>query len=199
MREGVCLDKPRNGFDRRSRARADYHPFSAKNACTAFGKRDLDRSRPGEAAGALEQLRSARLEILEVHRYQSINHLPLPIAYTRHVDVGIVLSDAELSTSPEVRGNLRAMDDILARQTGDIGARTSDILSLNDNRSLSSFGEGPRDVLPRFATAQHYDIVLFNCLHKFSLLFRKSELRSIGDVLIKGVRKFEQSDRRSRR
>jgi hypothetical protein len=97
------------------------------------------------------------------------NHLAFAITHTRHVDSAIFLGDAEFSTSPKVRGNLRAMDDIFARQTGDVRAGTSDIFSIYDDRSDFHFAEGPGDVLAPFAAAQYDDIVLVRlCLHTFS-------------------------------
>jgi hypothetical protein len=45
-----------------------------------------------------------------MHLDQPINHLPLAIT---HVNLGVVLGDAEFFTSPKVGGYLRAMDDIL--------------------------------------------------------------------------------------
>src|ERR1700730_16488357 len=180
MREGTSLGKPRNVFNRRTRTCADNNPFPPKDACAAISKRDLNGFGSDEASRPHKQFRPARLEICEVHVHQSVNHLPLAITHTRHVDLAIVLGDSEFSTSPKVRGHLRAMDDIFARQTGDVGAGASDIFSLNDDRSHSLFSQGPGDVLACFAAAQHGDIVLFEvwsgCLHRFTYLGTKKAL-----------------------
>ena len=82
-----------------------------------------------------------------MHLDQPINHLPLAITHNRHVNLGIVLGDAEFFTSPKVGGYLRAMDDIFARETGDVGTGTSDIFSLNNDRSHSLLRLRPGDVL----------------------------------------------------
>jgi hypothetical protein len=43
-------------------------------------------------------------------------------------------------------------------QRRDVGTGTSDIFSLNDDRSHSLFGQSPGEVLTCFAAAQHDDI-----------------------------------------
>src|SRR5258708_29082820 len=134
MRERTCLGKPRNGFNRRARTRADNNVFSAKNARSAFGKCYLNRFWSDKASRPHEQLCPARLEIIEMHLDQPINHLPLAITHKPQVNLGIVLVDAEFFTSPKVGCYLLAMDDIFARETGDVGTGTSDIFSLNNDR-----------------------------------------------------------------
>jgi hypothetical protein len=117
--------------------------------------------------------------------HHSIHHLALSIAHTRHTYLGIVLGDSEFSASPKVRGDFRAVDDIFARHTGDIGTGTPDIFSLNHDRSHSLFGQGPGEVLACFAAAQHDDIIFFRvwhgCLHRFKdfqLILARLGLRS---------------------
>jgi hypothetical protein len=43
------------------------------------------------------------------------------------MDLTIVLGDPELRASPEIRGHLGAVNDILAWETGDVRARASDV------------------------------------------------------------------------
>jgi hypothetical protein len=56
------------------------------------------------------------------------------------------------------------MDDMFARETGDVGTGTSYIFSLNNDRSHALFGQRPGEVLARFAAAQHDDIIFFRVM-----------------------------------
>src|SRR6266446_806578 len=96
-----------------------------------------------------------------MHLDQSSDHLALALTHGWHIDFPVILRDSEFLASPEVRGGFGAMDDILARKTGDIGARTSDIFSLNDGSLHPLPGQCPSDVFAGFAAAQHEEIVFF--------------------------------------
>jgi hypothetical protein len=58
----------------------------------------------------------------EVHFNQLINHLAFPIMHDGHVNSAIVLGYPEFPAPVKVRSNLRALNDILARQARDVGA-----------------------------------------------------------------------------
>ena len=94
-----------------------------------------------------------------MHLDQPGDHLALALTHGWHIDFPVILGDSEFLASPEVRGDFGAMDDILARKTGDVGARTSDIFSLNDGSLHPLPGQCPGDVFARFAAAQHEEIV----------------------------------------
>src|SRR6266478_8639152 len=104
-----------------------------------------------------------------MHLHQSSDHLSLALTHGWHTDFPVILGDSEFLASPEVRRDFRVMDDILARKTGDVGARTSDIFSLNDGSLHPLFGQCPGDVFAGFAAAQHKEIVFFRlrgwCIH----------------------------------
>src|SRR5258705_8381982 len=96
-----------------------------------------------------------------MHLAQPGDHLALALAHCGHIDSPAILADSEFLASPEVRGDFGAMDDILARKTGDVGARTSDIFSLNDGSLHPLPGQCPGDVFAGFAAAQHEEIIFF--------------------------------------
>src|SRR6266446_2314430 len=104
-----------------------------------------------------------------MHLHQSSDHLSLALTHGWHIDFPVILRDSEFLASPEVRRDFRAMDDILAGKTGDVGARTSDIFSLNDASLHPLFGQCPGDVFAGFAAAQYEEIVFFRlrgwCIH----------------------------------
>ena len=79
----------------------------------------------------------------EMHFHHSIHHLALSIAHTRHTDLGIALGDSEFSASPKVGGDFRAVDNIFARHTGDVGTGAPYIFSLNHDHPQPLLGQGP--------------------------------------------------------
>ncbi len=160
--ERACFRKTRDVVDRRARARADDDIFTAKNPRAAVGQRDLDGLGANETPRTHDELRATLLEIIEVHIDQPINHPALAIAYDRHVDPAVVLGDAEFPAPEKVGSHLGAMNDVLARQTGDVGTRPADVFPLDDRRALSLPGQGPRDILAPFAAAQYDDIEFFH-------------------------------------
>src|SRR2546422_9934816 len=93
--------------------------------------------------------------------YQAGDHLAFALTHGRHVDLPVVFGDPEFLASSKVRSNLCAMDDVLARKTGDVGAGTSDIFSLNDGGLHALFGQAPRDEFAGRPATQHEEIVFF--------------------------------------
>src|SRR5258706_16111809 len=96
-----------------------------------------------------------------MHLDQTGDHLALALTHGWHIDSPVILGDSEFLASPEVRGDFGAMDDILVWKTGDVGARTFDIFSLNDGSLYSFPGQCLGDVFSGFAAVQHEEIVFF--------------------------------------
>src|SRR5437667_11064006 len=94
-----------------------------------------------------------------MHVDQPGDHPALALTHGWHIDFPVILGDSEFLASPEVRSDFRATDDILAGKTGDVGARTSDIFSLNDGSLHPLPGQRPGDIFAGFAAAQHDRIV----------------------------------------
>src|SRR4051812_47352773 len=107
-----------------------------------------------------------------MHLDQPRDHLALALTHGCHVDFPVILGDSEFLASSEVRADFGAMDEILARKTGDVGARTSEIFSLNDGSLGPLLGHRPGDVFAGLAAAQHEEIVFFPlrgwCIHGFN-------------------------------
>src|SRR5882724_8972923 len=99
------------------------------------------------------------------------DHLALALTHGWHIDFPVILGDSEFLASPEVKGDFGAVDEILARKTGDVGARTADIPTLNDGSLYPLFCQRPGDVFAGLAAAQHEEIVFFrlrgSCVHGF--------------------------------
>src|SRR6266852_4921544 len=107
-----------------------------------------------------------------MHLDQPGDHLALALTHGWHIDFPVILGDSEFLASPEVRGYFGAMDDVLAWKTGDVGAGTSDIFSLNDGGLHPLFGQGPGDEFAGRPAAQHEEVVFFRlsgwCIHGFN-------------------------------
>src|SRR6266478_1846561 len=107
-----------------------------------------------------------------MHLDQPVDHPALAFMHRWHIDFPVVLGDSEFLASPEVSGDFGAMDDILARKTLNVGARASDIFSLNDGNLRPLAGQWPGDVFTGFAATQHEEIVFFRlrgcCIHGFN-------------------------------
>ena len=67
------------------------------------------------------------------------DHIALSIAYGRHVDGEVATLDTKFFAATKKRGDLGAMDDILARQASNVGARTSDVPALDYGDPLTLF------------------------------------------------------------
>src|SRR5207244_11210686 len=89
-----------------------------------------------------------------MHLDQTGDHLALALTHGWHIYFPVILGDSEFLASAEVRGHFGAMDDILARKTGDVGARTSDIFSLNHGSLHPPPSQSTGDVFACFAAAQ---------------------------------------------
>jgi hypothetical protein len=58
-----------------------------------------------------------------------------------------------------------AVDEVLARQAGNIGAGTPHIALLYDHDALAGTAEMPRYRFSRLAAAEHHGIIGINCGH----------------------------------
>src|SRR5260370_2213193 len=96
-----------------------------------------------------------------MHLDQPGDHFTLALTHGWHIDFPVVLGDSEFLASAEVRGDFGTMDDILAWKTGDVGARTSDIFSLDDGSLHPLLRQCPGDVFAGFAATQPEEIVSF--------------------------------------
>jgi hypothetical protein len=161
MRERTGLAQARHGVDFRSRPCVDDHVRAAQHARAAAAERDFNRARRDETAAAEDELRARLVVNVDVHVDQAGDHLAFALAHGAHVDVGIALGDAELRAAEEIRGDLRAVDEILARQARDVGARAADPPALDDGNTLSLAREGPREIFAAFAAAEDNKIVFF--------------------------------------
>ena len=96
-----------------------------------------------------------------MHVDQAGHHFTLAITDSRHVDADIVLADSELHAAKEVGSDLGAVNNILARKAGNVGAGATDPFSLDDKGFLSLLGQGPGDELAGLSAAEDDEVVVF--------------------------------------
>ena len=171
VREGSGLRE--TGYPRKGRTRsgADDNFVAANDANVALWCSDLKSLRLDEARRANEQLSAAPGELFEVHSDEAGDHEALALADGSHVDEDVVLANAELFAAEEVGGDLGAVNDVLAGQTSDVGARATNIFALHKDYASSHLGHCPGEELAPFAASENDKIVAFlahssvPCLH----------------------------------
>src|SRR5271156_2197415 len=127
----------------------------AQLACASFGQGHLDGFRPDKTSRTHDQFRPGLFVDVEMHIDQASDHLAFAVAHDRHVDARVLLADAEFFAPVEKRGDLRAVNDVLARQAGDVGTGTADPFALNNNGPLPFPGQGPGEILAALAAAKY--------------------------------------------
>src|SRR5262249_11727376 len=109
-----------------------------------------------------------------MHVHQAGDHFALALTYDRHAYIPTVFGDPEFLAALEIGSDLGAVDNVLARQTGDVGAGASDIFSLDHGSLHSLFGECPGEEFTCFPTSQDQEVIslrfLFLCRAHISVL-----------------------------
>jgi hypothetical protein len=88
-------------------------------------------------------------------------HPAFALANSAHINGEVSVENAKLLASAKVRGNLRAMNNVLAGQTGDIRARSSNVFAFNNRDPLSLCSKRPRSNGRSRAAAKDHQIVIF--------------------------------------
>src|SRR5260370_6593656 len=156
MGEGLRFSKARNWFERSACAGVDDHIGSLELPGCSVRERGLQCSRADEAPGAEDEFSAGLLVVAEIHVIPIRYHFAFAFANSAHINAEVSLGDAELFASAKVRGHLRAVNDILARQTRDVWARTANVSALDHCDALSFAGKRPCcDRRSRAATENH--------------------------------------------
>ena len=92
---------------------------------------------------------------------EPLNHPPLPISYSRHLNVETVDADPELFAAPNIVRDLRRMNDVLTWKTCDVRTGSTDVLPFHDCDALASTREGPGQQFRACATTKDEKIVSF--------------------------------------
>src|SRR3954451_23660533 len=122
VRHRPRLGEARDRVDPATGAGADHDHLAAEGPRPAVGSHDLDRPRPDEAALSHDQLRAVLPIQLMIPDDHAVDHLPLSVLDGGHLDLPIALDDPELGTPAEEVGDLRAVDQVFAREASDARA-----------------------------------------------------------------------------
>jgi hypothetical protein len=135
------------------RANIEKDLIARKHPQTPLIQSHLDRLRPYEASFAHDQLDATRLVKFEVKTDFTFDHPALPGAHSRHFDRHALSNDSKLRSVARQLCNFGAVNDVLARQAGDIRARSADQLPLDHRGTPAGSAHRPSQILARFAAA----------------------------------------------
>src|SRR5262245_35461088 len=77
--------------------------------------------------------------------HQLVDHLPLAARDCGHIHTNVSSYDAKTTRGMNERHGLGTLNDILARQAGDVRARAADHRTFDDDRLLASAGQCPAE------------------------------------------------------
>src|SRR5438309_10213721 len=101
------------------------HPISRKDTHGTVLQFHLDASWGDEVSLTQDQVSAACLITVEVKIYETIDHLALACAHASHIDCHRSGGDSKLRRASRQLRNFGAVDNVLARKAGDIGARSA--------------------------------------------------------------------------
>src|SRR6478672_9217185 len=164
MCERLRLSKSWSRIYNCARPGTDDHIGSAELALRSIAQCGLHSPVSDEASGATNEFRAGLLVIVEIEFVQARYHRSFAATDGRHIDSEILPNDTEFLTSAKVGRDLRTVNDILARQAGDVRARSANIFAVDHCDTLSLRGKGPCRDGRSSATAQDYQVVFFNLI-----------------------------------
>src|SRR6267378_1469834 len=127
----------------------------------SVGQCGLQSPGTDEASGAEDEVGSALLVIIEIQFVQARYHPAFAAAHERHSDCEAFFSNAEVFTSANVRCNPRTVNNVLAGQTGDIGARSANVFAIDHGDTLLLPSKSPCSDCRSRAAAQDHKIEFF--------------------------------------
>src|SRR5215471_486199 len=161
MREWLRLTKTRNRCQGGPGSRTHDHVFAAQLTGGSIGESRLHGSSGYKSSGPQDELRSGFPVVFHVHLVHADYHLALTVTNDRHVNRVALISDAKFLASAKVRRHLRTVDDVLAWQAGDVGARSANVFAVDEGDSLSLCSKRPCSQCGSRAAAENHEIVIF--------------------------------------
>ena len=130
------------------------------------GKSDLDRSwtyKP--TCSSQDQDRAGVLVVFQIHLVQAGHHLALAVTDARHINRETVVTNAKFLASAKIGRDLGSVDDVLARQAGDVRARSANVLAIDDDNVLSFSSKRPGSYSRTRAAAQNDHVEFFRVVY----------------------------------
>jgi hypothetical protein len=134
--------------------------IARNNTRTPVVQSNLDRFRRYKVGFAHDQLGATRLVEFEVKADFAVDHVALSRTHPRHVDCHTIRHNSELRAVTRQFCHFRAVNDVLARQTGNVRARPADQLALDHSRTPAGCGHCPGQILARLAAADNEKLKL---------------------------------------
>src|SRR6266853_4149036 len=145
MGEWFRFSKTRDCFQGGSRTGTYDHVGAAQQTLGPIRESDLHSFRSDEPTGSSQnQYRSRVSVVFKIHVVEAAYHLAFAFADARHVNCEAVVSDAKLFASANVGRDLRTVDNVFARQAGDVRARSANIFAIDDCDPLPFASKRPR-------------------------------------------------------
>src|SRR5882724_3769249 len=153
---------------------------AAQRACSSTVERDLEGPLGNKAAPSHHEFAPAGGEPIQMRLDQAFHHCPLAGLNFPHRHTACDAGSERLARGYSM-SDACTVDEVLARQAGNIGAGTAHIALLYDHDAFAGTAEMPRDRFSRLPTAEHHGIIGINCGHDQFLprASRSRELRSV--------------------
>src|SRR5215467_1702801 len=162
---GFCNQQARNIWDGGARSQVEKHLITGDRPLAPFVKVDLNRLRTHEPGFPRDEFRSRSLEAIEMKLNLTLYHLSLAVQDAVHVRRYRSCLDPIFRAVPREPIRFRAANHVLARQAGNVRARSTDVFSFHYRRAVARLRHCPRQVLSRFSASDNKDLVVFCVRH----------------------------------
>src|ERR1700733_4600863 len=143
--------------------------LAAQRAGSSTVERDLEGPLGNKAAPSHHEFATAGGELIQMRLDQAFHHRPLAGLNLPHRHAPGDAGSKRLARGYRM-SDACPVDDVLARQAGNIGAGTAHIALLYNHDAFAGTAEMPRDRFPRLAAAEHHGIIGLNDGHDQFLL-----------------------------
>src|SRR3984893_896878 len=137
---------------------------AAQRSCSSTVERDLDSPLGNEAAPSHHEFATAGGEPVQMRLDQAFDHRPLARLNLPHRHLTCDAGSERLARGDNM-SDACSVDEVLARQAGNIGAGAAHIALLYYRDALAGTAKVPRDRFSRLAAAEHHGIIGINCGH----------------------------------
>src|ERR1700693_117892 len=164
MRQWSGFDDPGQRGEACESSDVEEDLIAAQRACSSTVERDLDGPFGNKAAPSHHEFAAAAGEFIQMQLDQAFHHCPLAGLNFRHRHTPCDAGSERLARSYGM-SDACTVDEVLARQAGNIGAGTAHIALLYDHDAFAGAAEMPRDRFSRLAAAEHHGIIGIHCGH----------------------------------
>src|SRR5258708_981670 len=162
MREWSGFGEPEQRREACEGADVEEDLVAAQRARSSSVERDLDGPLGNKAAPSHHKFATAGSELIQMRLDQAFHHRPLAGLNFPHRHIPCDASSEHLARGCSM-SDACPVDDVLARQAGNIGAGTAHIALLYDRDAFAGTAEMPRARFPRLAAAEHHGIIGIKC------------------------------------